>query len=64
MRTAQPGRITDERFTELSGDYEAEQKQLKDRGAKLEAELSKAEEDMANADCFLKAVQKYIDLPA
>ncbi len=53
------GRITDERFTELSADYEAEQKQLKDRAAELEAELSKAQEATANADRFLKVIQKY-----
>lgn len=52
------GRITDERFTELSADYEAEQKQLKDRAAELEAELSKAQEATANADRFLKVIQK------
>ncbi len=32
------GRISDERFTELSADYEAEQKELKDRAAELQAE--------------------------
>ena len=53
------GRITDERFTELSADYEAEQKQLKDRAAELEAELSKAQEATANADRFMKVIQKY-----
>ena len=55
------GRITDERFTELSADYEVEQKQLKDRAAELEAELSKAHEATTNANRFLKVVQKYTD---
>ena len=54
------GRITDERFTELSADYEAEQKKLKDRAAELEAELSKAQEATANADRFLKVIHKYM----
>ncbi len=54
------GRITDERFTELSADYEAEQKQLKDRAAELEAELSKAQEATANADRFLKVIHKHM----
>lgn len=54
------GRITDERFTELSADYEAEQKQLKDRAAELEAELSKAQEATVNADRFLKVIHKYM----
>ena len=34
------GRISDERFTELSADYEAEQKELKEKAA-LQGELSK-----------------------
>ena len=38
-----------------------EQKQLKDRAAELEAELSKAHEATTNADRFLKVVQKYTD---
>ena len=35
------GRISDERFTELSADYEAEQKELKERAAVLQGELSR-----------------------
>ena len=35
------GRISDERFTELSADYEAEQRELKERAAAIQAELSK-----------------------
>lgn len=54
------GRITDERFTELSADYEMEQKQLKDRAVELEAELSKAQEATANADRFLKVIHKHM----
>ena len=38
------GRISDERFTELSADYEAEQKELKERAARLREELYKAQE--------------------
>lgn len=34
------GRISDERFTELSADYEAEQKELKERAAGLQEELT------------------------
>ena len=37
------GRISDERFAELSADYEAEQKQVKSRAAELQAELAKAQ---------------------
>ena len=53
------GRISDERFMELSADYEAEQKQLKDRAAELKAELSKAQEASVNAEKFMKIVRKY-----
>ena len=54
-----PAYAPHEGFSELSADYEAEQKRLKDRAAELEAELSKAQEAAANADRFLKVVQKY-----
>ena len=43
------GRISDERFTELSADYEAEQKELKEKAAALQSELSKTLEATANA---------------
>ena len=35
------GRISDERFSELSADYEAEQRELKERAAAIQEELSK-----------------------
>ena len=50
------GRISDERFTELSADYEAEQKELKERAARLREELSKAQEATANAEKFMNVV--------
>ena len=53
------GRISDERFTELSADYEAEQKELKERAAVLQGELSKILEATANAEKFMKVVRKY-----
>ena len=53
------GRISDERFAELSADYEAEQKQVKSRAAELQAELAKAQEAMVNAEKFMKVVRKY-----
>ena len=43
------GHISDERFTELSADYEAEQKELKEKAAALQSELSKTLEATANA---------------
>ena len=51
------GRISDERFTELSADYEAEQKELKERAARLREELSKAQEATANAEKFMNVVR-------
>ena len=53
------GRISDERFTELSADYEAEQKELKERAARLREELSKAQEATENAEKFMKVVRKH-----
>ena len=53
------GRISDERFTELSADYEAEQKELKEKAAALQSELSKTMEATANAEKFMKVVRKY-----
>ena len=44
------GRISDERFTELSADYEAEQRELKERATAIQAELSKAQEATVNAE--------------
>ena len=53
------GRISDERFAELSADYEAEQRQLKERAAELQGELSKAQEATINAGKFMNIVRKY-----
>ena len=53
------GRISDERFSELSADYEAEQKELKERAAGLQEELSKAQEATENAERFMKVVRKH-----
>ncbi|MBQ9720562.1 MAG: DUF4368 domain-containing protein, partial [Oscillospiraceae bacterium] len=53
------GRITDERFTELSADYEQEQAALKERVTQLQAELDKAQEASANVEKFMNVVRKY-----
>ena len=53
------GRISDERFTELSADYEAEQKELKERAARLREELSKAQEATANTEKFMNVVRRH-----
>ena len=54
------GRISDERFTELSADYEAEQRELKERAAAIQAELSKAQEATVNAEKFMNIVRKHM----
>ena len=53
------GRISDERFSELSADYEAEQKELKERAAGLQEEFSKVQEATENAEKFMKVVRKH-----
>ena len=53
------GRISDERFSELSADYEAEQKELKERAAGFQAELSKSQEAAENAEKFMKVVRRH-----
>ena len=52
------GRISDERFTELSADYEAEQKELKERAAALQGELSRTLEAAANAERFMNVIRR------
>ena len=54
------GRITDERFAELSADYEAEQRQVREHAAELQAELSKAQEATVNAERFMNIVRRHI----
>ena len=56
------GRISDERFTELSADYEAEQRELKERAAAIQAELSKAQEATVNAEKFMNVVRQAYQL--
>lgn len=57
------GRISDERcFTELSADYEAEQRELKEKTAALQTELSKAQEATVNAEKFMEIVRKYTSI--
>ena len=53
------GRISDDRFMELSADYEAEQSQLKERIAELQGELSKAQEASVNAEKFMNIVRSH-----
>ena len=54
------GRISDERFMELSADYEQEQTALKARIAEIQAEQGRAREAAANVEKFMGIVRKYI----
>ena len=54
------GRISHERFAELSADYEAEQRQVRAHAAELQAELSKAQEASVNAERFMNIVRRHI----
>ena len=56
------GKISDERFTKLSGGYEAEQKALQEKVAILQAELTGQEEQAMNLDRFLAIVKKYTEI--
>ena len=55
------GRITDERFTELSADYEKEQADLKARAAELEKEISKSKEARVNVDRFMEVIREHMN---
>ena len=54
------GKISDERFMELSADYEQEQRELKDRAAALQAELDKSQAATVNAEKFKGIVRKHL----
>ena len=56
------GKISDERFTKLSTDYELEQKNLITENAILETELAKSEETVNGVERFLEIVQQYTDI--
>ncbi len=46
-------------YKKRTADYEAEQKELKEKAAALQSELSKTLEATANAEKFMKVVRKY-----
>ena len=56
------GKISDDRFAKLSGNYEAEQAQLQSRAEELQRFLDDAKEKSLNADHFLALVRKYTDI--
>ena len=53
------GKISDEKFFQLSSKYELEGKQLKEDIEKLQAELEKLEKAETNVNGFVDAVRKY-----
>jgi len=56
------GKISDERFMEMSADYEAEQWELKDIATTLQGELEMAQEATVNAEKFISIVRKYLSI--
>lgn len=56
------GKISDDRFAKLSGNYETEQAQLQGRVEELQQFLDDATEKSLNADHFLSLVRKYTDI--
>ena len=56
------GKISDDRFAKLSGNYETEQAQLQSRVEELQRFLDDAKEKSLNADHFLALVRKYTDI--
>lgn len=55
------GKLSDERFQQLSGGYETEQQELKQQNSKLQAEVDSYETDSVRADNFITLVKRYTD---
>ena len=56
-------KLSDERFTQLSGSYEREQADLKEQNAVLQTELDAFNADSVKADRFIELVKKYSEFP-
>jgi len=56
------GRISDERFSRMSADYEEEQHGLETRVTELKRLLAEEKNNAVNADRFLALVRKYTDV--
>ena len=56
------GKLSDERFQTMSGDYDAEQRRLKADVARMEADVAKGEEVTADFQAFLANIRKYTDI--
>lgn len=55
------GKLTDDRFSKLSSEYEKEQEELQQRITKQKKELKDLESQMTNTDAFIKTVKKHLD---
>lgn len=56
------GKLSDERFVTMSGNYEAEQHSLKSETEALEAELAKEEQKKTDLRLLLKTVREQTDV--
>ena len=56
------GKLTEERYSRLSGSYEAEQRELEARVAELRRELEQGREQAVNVSQFLALVRKYTEV--
>ena len=56
------GVVTDERFVQMSSEYEAEQAAIKERIAELQVQMTETRSRVDNAERFLKVVQRYINV--
>ena len=56
------GKISDERFTKMTANYEAEQHTLENRVAELKSTMTSEKESALGVDHFLALVRKYTDI--
>ncbi|RXE60408.1 DUF4368 domain-containing protein [Acetivibrio mesophilus] len=56
------GKISDERFTKMTANYEAEQHTLENRVAELKSTMTSEKESSLGVDHFLALVRKYTDI--
>lgn len=57
------GRVTNEQFRILSGDYNAEQKELAVTIPEKEARLQKLQDSAANVEVFIEKARRYTEIP-
>ena len=56
------GRVTNEQFRILSGDYNAEQKELSAAIPEKEARLEKLKDSAANVEAFIEKAKRYTEI--